>query len=221
MDAEQIDRDVTGCAAAHQRLLGDLDGLTDAQVRSDSLLPKWTVGHVLNHLVRNAEGITNVFAAAADGQVVERYPGGLAARDAGIEDGADRPADELVADVRSTIWRLEQAWATAPPMVWEQGRGREMSGAEVPVTVFPYKRWREVEIHHADLGLGFTFDDWSDDFVAAGLDEQLPALPGRVENGLAATDVAAIRAELGDRRFLAWLFGRWTTEDLPTLARWE
>jgi maleylpyruvate isomerase len=221
MDAERIDRDITGCAAAHQRLLGDLDGLTDEQVRSESVLPKWTVGHVLNHLVRNAEGISRVFAAAADGRVVERYPGGLAGRDAGIEDGADRPAGELVADVRSTIWRLEQAWATAPPTVWQQGRGLEPSGAEVPVAVFPYKRWREVEVHHADLGLGFTFDDWSDQFVAAGLDEQLPALSGRIEGGLAATEIDALRAELGHRRLLAWTFGRWTTEGLPTLARWE
>jgi maleylpyruvate isomerase len=221
MDAERIDRDVTGCAAAHQRLLADLDGLTDEQVHSESLLPKWTVGHVLNHLVRNAEGITRVFAAAADGQVVERYPGGLAGREAGIEDGAGRPAGDLVADVRSTIWRLEQAWATAPPTAWEQGRGLEPSGAEVPVAAFPYKRWREVEIHHADLGLGFTFDDWSDDFVTAALEEQLPALPGRVDGGLTSAEVDALRAELDDRRMVAWLFGRWTGEGLPPLARWE
>jgi maleylpyruvate isomerase len=221
VDADRLDREVTGCAAAHQRLLADLDELTDEQVHADSLLPKWTVGHVLNHLVRNAEGMLRVFAAAADGQVAERYPGGLAGREAGIEDGAARPAADLVADVRSTIWRLEQAWATAPPMVWQQGMSLEPSGAQVPLASFPYKRWREVEIHHADLGLGFGFDDWSDGFVAAGLEEQRPSLSGRVDGGLAAPEVDAIAAELGDRRFLAWLFGRWTRPGLPTLARWE
>ncbi len=218
MDAEGLDDEVTGCAAAHQRLLTDLDGLTDVQARADSLLPKWTVGHVLNHLVRNAESMIRVFAAAADGLVVERYVGGSPGRDAGIEAGADRSADELVADVRSTIWRLEQSWATASAAAWH-GRCVETSGREIPVPHLPFLRWREVEIHHADLGLGFTFDDWSAEYVAAELAEQLPRLPERV--GGAADAIPSIRAELGDHRFLAWIVGRWTRPDLPAIGPWK
>jgi maleylpyruvate isomerase len=220
MAVSRLDDDIAGCAAAHQRLLADLDRMTDDVVRQPSLLPKWTVGHVVNHIFRNAEGIIRVFEGAAEGRVAERYPGGLEGREAGIEEGADRPAAELVGDVRSTIWRLEQLWATADPEVWH-GRSLEISGRRAPVVDFPYKRWREVEIHHADLGLGFTIDDWSYGFVAAGLAEQLPALPGRVDGGLSAAEIDALRVTLGDRRLLAWVFGRWTEDGLPTLSRWE
>lgn len=235
MDADRLDAEVTGCAAAHQRLLADLDLLTDDQVCSASLLPKWTVGHVLNHIVRNAESMIRVFAAAGDGLVVERYAGGVAGRNAGIEDGADRSAAELVAEVRATIWRLEQSWATASTEAW-QGRSVETSGREIPVSDLPFLRWREVEVHHADLGLGFTFDDWSDAYVTAELAKQLPRVPERLgpddaddadhadhaDDADDADDVIApLRADLGDRRLLAWLIGRWSRPDLPDLAAWH
>ena len=37
---------------AHQRLLGTASGLDDAQIRRASLLPEWSIGHVLTHLAR-------------------------------------------------------------------------------------------------------------------------------------------------------------------------
>jgi maleylpyruvate isomerase len=225
MDAERLDGEVTGCAAAHQRLLAELDGLTDDQVRADSLLPKWTVGHVLTHVARNADSIIRVFAAAADGRVVDRYERGVAGRNEDIEAGAGRPAAEQVADVRTTIWRLEQAWATAPAVTWH-GRSREMSGGEIPVSELLFRRWREVEVHHADLGLGFTFDDWSEAYVTAELGMQLPRLSARLAGATGdeaggEVDAAAIRSELGDRRFLAWLLGRWSQPGLPPLQPWQ
>ena len=41
---------------AHQRLIGTGSGLDDAQIRRASLLPEWSIGHVLTHLARNADG---------------------------------------------------------------------------------------------------------------------------------------------------------------------
>jgi maleylpyruvate isomerase len=219
VDPDRIDADVTGAAAAHQRLLADLDRLTDDEVHRPSLLPKWTVGHVVNHIFRNAEGMIRVFEAAGDGRVVERYHGGVAARDSGIEDGADRPADELVGDVRTTIWRLEQAWAGASFDVWRDGLSLEISGRELPARDLVFRRWREVEVHHADLGLDFTFDDWSDGYVARELEEQLPRLPARL--GPAGDEAPKLRAELGDHRFVAWLLGRWSRPDLPDITPWQ
>ena len=58
--SRELDRDVEGCAGAHQRLLAGLEDLTDDQARRDSLLPGWTVGHVLTHLARNAEAFTRL-----------------------------------------------------------------------------------------------------------------------------------------------------------------
>ena len=102
------------CAAAHQRLLADLDSLEDAEVGRPSLLPGWTVGHVLTHLARNADSQRHVLEAAVQGEPAERYPGGREQRSGDIEAGAGRPAAALVEDVRRTIWQLEAAWPAVP-----------------------------------------------------------------------------------------------------------
>ena len=52
-DRRQLDADVAGCALSHQALLAELDGLIEngaVSVNRASLLPDWTVGHVLTHL---------------------------------------------------------------------------------------------------------------------------------------------------------------------------
>ncbi|MGH9247192.1 MAG: maleylpyruvate isomerase N-terminal domain-containing protein [Acidimicrobiales bacterium] len=213
-----LDDEIAGCAAAHQRLLATLDGLTDDAARRPSELPDWSVGHVLTHVARNADSFVRVVEAAADGRVVDRYVDGVSGRNADIETGARRPAVELVDDVRSTIWRLEQTWATAPTAAWA-GTSREISGREIPITDAPFLRWREVEVHHADLGLGFTFDDWSDAYVDAELTEQLAKLPARLV-AVGPDPTEELRARLGDRRLLAWLLGRWSDPDLPELTSW-
>ena len=42
---------------------------------------------------------------------------------------------------------------------WD-GRSRETSGHEIPVADLPFMRWREVEVHRADLGVGYEPADW-------------------------------------------------------------
>jgi maleylpyruvate isomerase len=214
-----LNEEIAGCAAAHQRLLADLDAIARVDPRRSSLLPGWTIGHVLTHLARNADSHVRAFQAAGGGQVVDRYVGGKSGRAAEIEAGADRPAAELVADVRSTIGRLEVVWDEAPAAAW-QGRCRETSGHEIPITDLPFLRWREVEVHHADLGLDFTFEDWSDAYVAAELAEQLPRLPDRLQPGT-PDRISDLQARLSDRLMLAWLLGRWATADLPELTPWQ
>jgi maleylpyruvate isomerase len=220
--AQDLDHVIAGCAAAHQRLLGTVDGITDEVAHGPSRLPDWTVGHVLTHVARNADSIVRVFEAAAGGEVVDRYEHGSQGRNADIEHGAGRPAADLIDDVRSTIWRLEQTWAGATPEAW-QGRSGEPSGKVIPVARLPFSRWREVEIHHADLGLDFSIDDWSAEYVAAELEVQLPQLADRLPADATETPAQLedrLRTEVGDRRLLAWLVGRWTRPDLPALPAW-
>ena len=106
-----LDRDVEGYAAAHQRLLADLDDLTDEHARQNSLLPDWTVGHVLTHIARTGDAFTRMLEHADRGESVEMYEGGYEARSAAFEAGASRSARELVADVRRSIYALEGQWA--------------------------------------------------------------------------------------------------------------
>jgi maleylpyruvate isomerase len=213
MDGAEVNRQVEGAAAAHQRLLealGGLDraGLTDDMVGRRSRLPGWTVGHVLAHLAHNAEGLVNMFRGAEEGRVAEQYPGGLPARDAAIERDAGRSAAEHVDAIRASIYALEGAWNAAREG-WS-GRGRLGTGAVVPIADLPLRRWREVEVHMSDLGLAELGLDgvevWSNDYIGHDLRRLTMLYKARGSMGL--VDLPDAARTLEPRRRLAWLLGR-------------
>ncbi len=187
------------CRAAHARLLACAGGLADDQVRAPSRLPGWSVGHVLTHLARNAEGHARRLEAALVGQDLPRYPGGSSQRDADIAAGAGQSAAELAADLAGTARRLEDVWARSAAAGWPHAdlRGHD----SWPTTASPSRRLREVEVHHADLGLGYEPADWPGEYIEWELPMLLATLPRRLPDP-------------GDRRdLLVWLMGR--RPDLP------
>lgn len=186
---------IDGCRAAHARLLVTLSTVTDGTARQPSRLPGWTVGHVLTHLARNADSHTRRIGGALRGEVMDQYPGGWEGRAAEIEAGAGRPAAALVADVRASAEALEDAWSSMPDEAWDR-HGRAVSGKLVSMDALLFSRWREVEIHHVDLGVGFGYQDWSDAFVAYELPRALATVPDRLGDRLAR------------RRLCAWLLER-------------
>lgn len=195
MSAPRVE--VEGCRQAHAKLRGVIAGLTDSEVRSPSTLPDWTVGHVLSHIARNADGMTRRLEAAMRHEMVDQYAGGAEGRAAEIESGASRAAAEIVADVISSAERLDELFDSVPDEVWARPV-RTVGGAEHPVSMLPFRRWREVEIHLVDLGLESTPSDWPDDLVEL-------ALP-RLVDGL---------ADRCDRRALmAWALGRGPAPEL-------
>jgi maleylpyruvate isomerase len=181
-------------------MLAELEGLTDVVARQSSLLPGWTVGHVVTHLARNGEASVRRVQAAAQGEVVEQYVGGAEGRTAEIEAGAGRPAADLVADAAMWSQRLDAAFASFPADGWARPV-RSVNDGEHPVGMLPFHRWREVEIHLVDLGLGFRPEDWSPGFV----DRALPEL------------VAGLSARTSPRALMAWLLGR---DAPPKLESW-
>lgn len=192
---------IEGCSASHAVLLGRLAGLTDEQARRPSLLPDWTVGHVLTHIARNADSVSRRLEGASRGEAVDQYPGGYAGRAADIAAGAGRPAAELVADVDQSARRMEAACLAVPDDAWSF-RVRSVSGPEQPAKILPGRRWREVELHHVDLGLGYRVGDWPTELVAMCLPRELERL--------------AVRCDT--RALLAWLTGRGRA---PALGPWE
>jgi maleylpyruvate isomerase len=225
--------DLAGLDVAHQRLLRDLDGLSDAEVSAPSVLPGWSVGHVLTHLARNADGLTRIAMAAARGEVGQQYPGGVAQRERDIDAGAGRPAVEQLADLERSIEDLASAFARLDAAAWREGVG-EVSPGLRPVAEMPFRRWREVEVHHADLGRpSFTVDHWSEAYVERELDETLGTLAARLPRGVAlridfvdVPDVVTVgqgeqRPLSGTRReVLAWLTGRARRPELPEVGPW-
>jgi len=202
--AEELAADREGCAAAHVRLLRTVNGLTDADVRGDSLLPGWSVGHVVNHLRRNAEGFTAMLRAAARGEVGDQYTS-AEGRNQGIEDGAGAPAAELVDLLQQAIDDLDAAADLLTPEQWASGTGRTLRG-EVAINELPWRRWREVDVHHADLGLGYTCDEWPDQFVRRELPGFVTIWKARRPMGL--TELPEPVLALTPQRRLAWMFGR-------------
>jgi maleylpyruvate isomerase len=204
VDARLLDRQLAGLAVSHRGLvamLTELDARGELDPAAASLLPGWTVGHVLTHLARNADSVTRVLEASERGDVVERYPGGC--RDADIEAGHARPAAQQVADVRESIDRLEVALTVHTR--WD-GQSIEANGHVMAVGDLVLARWREVEVHRADLGLGYGPADWPAAYVRSDLVPMEMRWNARRPMGLTGLPAPALAQP--DHIRLAWLLGR-------------
>jgi maleylpyruvate isomerase len=205
-----VQRDIANAVASHQRLLSSVDDLTDAEVWAPSLLPGWTVGHVLTHLARNADSHVRMLKGAEAGKVLDQYEGGAESRAADIEAGSRRSAEVVVSDLRMSIWKLEQTWDNTTETGWN-GSGRTLTG-DWPMQVSPYRRRVEVEIHHVDLDLGYTIDDWPDEFVKTELARLKGLWASRQPMGLSELPGAVLR--LAPKERLAWFVGRHEVEGI-------
>jgi maleylpyruvate isomerase len=189
---------VDGCTAAHATLLADIAGLSDDVARGPSRLPGWSVGHVLSHIARNADSVVWRLEGVALGELRDQYPGGVAQRADDIEGGAGRPAAELVRDVRETADAVERVMADLSPAAWD-ALSRTSRGVVEDSRDVVLSRWREVVVHHGDLGLGPV--PLPPALVEVWLPRELPRLAERCDP-----------AEL-----LAWVIGR---GEPPLLAPW-
>lgn len=197
---EMPEAQLGGCRRAHEQLADVIADLGDDVARRPSLLPTWSIGHVLAHLARNAEAMCRRIDAATRGELVHQYEGGAEGRAAQIEAGAHLPADQLVSDVVGWSTKLDETFASLPADCW--GRPiRTVSGEEHPVASLPFRRWREVEVHLVDLGMGFTPAQWSEELVEQAVPRLLAGLPDRSD----------------PRALMAWMLGRGPA---PNLEPW-
>lgn len=72
-----------------------IDSMSVAQVFGPRLLPGWSRGHVVAHVVLNAEGFIEVSHALQAGRVAVMYPAGVEARDANIAQLSTAPLGVL------------------------------------------------------------------------------------------------------------------------------
>jgi maleylpyruvate isomerase len=224
-----------------RRFLSGLDVLTDADVSRDSLCPEWTVGHLLTHVARNAEGLRRSLDGARRGESVPIYDS-AEARAADIEAGATRPIDELVTDVSETARLLDETWSILDAATWERSIQHHRLGP-LAVRETPGIRWCEIEIHRADLAGDYRPEHWPAPFVTYLLDRTIGTVTDRLPSGVAldlhATDTGERRSsDAADARrvavsgpswaLAAWLIGRTGTadslstmdDDLPELRPW-
>jgi maleylpyruvate isomerase len=220
---------------ATEELLRTAQDLDPASIGSPSLLPGWTLGHVLSHLARNADAQTNLLTWARTGVETPMYAS-AEARAAGIEEGATRPLREQIEDIKASHERFADAGAAMPAQAWTVA----LPAIGQPAAAVPWARLREVEVHHVDLGDRYTPGDWSDAFalrllreIVAGStgDPSLILRPWGVEHPLTLGVADDATPVIGGptKSLAAWLAGRADGTDLtvspdgelPRPARWK
>ncbi len=209
------ERELGRVSGAQQRFLDVIGGFDDSDLRRPSLLPGWTVAHVLVHVARNADSHRRRTEAAARGDVIDQYPGGFEGRAAEIERGVARTRAEILDDVVSSADGMQTAWRQVSDGAWD-AISRDVSGKERPLRSLPARRWQELEVHVVDVDADVTHRDWSADFVEVWL----PALRASAEPRLPGGAALPAPGTLDDRDELAWLYGRLQRRDLPELTPW-
>lgn len=150
-------------ARADQALVRTVDGLADADYAAASLLPDWTRAHVVAHLALNAEGLAGVLHGAHLGQPQPMYAS-PEARDADIAELATAGPAELRERLLTSTTRFGQALEAMHEDDWAGRFERTPGGPAFALGNVALMRVREVEIHHADLGAGYSPADWPEAF---------------------------------------------------------
>jgi maleylpyruvate isomerase len=116
-----------------------------------SRLPNWTVGHVVTHLARNADGLRRVLEGARVGEQLQPYDSPQARED-DIQAGALRSTAAIATDFREADHQLSAIVDSLPAETWSftVNLGR---GGPTTADVVLAARLGEVEIHHHDLGV--------------------------------------------------------------------
>ncbi|WP_405740881.1 maleylpyruvate isomerase family mycothiol-dependent enzyme [Streptomyces sp. NBC_01525] len=226
--APDFAHDVAAVHEATERLLTAVAGLDDAAVTEPSLLPDWTRGHVLAHLSRNADALVNLLTWARTDVPTPMYAD-AATRDADIRRDAVRPLAAQLDDLRESGEGFTAA-ARALPADRRGFRVEMRNGVVERADRLPLRRLGEVELHHVDLGIGYTLDRLTAAFVAAELDfltgvkfaghAKLPALELRTADGRsrrtgrAAEGAAPLVVTGPATALLGWLTGRGEGDEL-------
>lgn len=231
-DLPGLDQVVESTAA----LIDTVSQLSDDDVREPTVLPGWSRAHVITHLARNADALRNVLHGAEIGEVRGMYVS-AEERDAAIDVGAARSAAELLEDLSAACHRWDHAAneVHAAHLDAPGKRVDEGDGATFPVRRVGMLRLTEVEVHHADLGCGYTPAHFSHTLTAYLLDRRRkelardgvalrvsPSDGGAWATGDGGPEVSGSTADL-----LWWLLGRGdgsgvtsSEGQLPDLGKW-
>ena len=192
---------------------------------------------MVTHLARNADALGNLLHWAESG--TERYMyDSPEQRDRDIEEGAGRSAHELRVDSAAAAGRFLQAINELDVGHEDAQVSRAPGQPTFPARMIAILRLVELEVHHADLDIGYTHEDWDPALADLLLDRVLedradgPAMVLRSNDtgGLWRYGVEGqgpqIEGRAGDLAW--WVIGRGDgarlTSDaglLPALGKWR
>jgi maleylpyruvate isomerase len=209
------------------RLLAAVSDLTDAEAREPSLLPGWTRAHVLSHLARNADALSNLLTWARTGDPTPMYPS-QQERNRAIEEGARQSVSRLRDEIGRSHVRFAEAAAALPEDAWAARVEWGADNRGGPASFVPVLRALELELHHTDLGLAHLPAAWPCDLVKEALPYAADGLDDRAGEPLVlqATDTwatleygggAGRTVEGPQAALLAWVTGRSDGADLAVV----
>lgn len=161
--------------AATTRLLATVEALPDAEWSGDTYCAGWSRAHVIAHLALNAEGLAGVLEGLRDGAPRPMYASSEG-RDADIEELAGVEPAVIRARLRDAAERLSMAWSGAA--VGDARFERTPGGPTIRAAAIGFMRLREVEIHHADLQAGYSWNEWPTATVEDFLDNSAQQYAG-------------------------------------------
>lgn len=154
---------------ADDALVRTVDALSPEDLAGPSLLPGWTRAHVVAHLALNAEGLERALTGGRQGRPTTMYDS-QEARDADIAGLGSAAPHELRDRMMASTHRFFEAVLAMTDEHWQGTFARTPGGQEIAFADVPLMRLREVEIHHADLGVEYSAADWPAAFTVLLLD---------------------------------------------------
>ena len=128
-----------------------------------------TRAHVVAHVALNGDALAGVLDAVLREEPVAMYESDER-RDADIEELAGAGQADLLDRLLAATTRFADAVEAMDDEAWQGTFSRTPGTDPVPVATVPSMRRRELEVHHADLGVVYTRGDWPRDFLVELLD---------------------------------------------------
>jgi maleylpyruvate isomerase len=209
------------------RLLLSLRELDADAFLRPSLLPDWSVAHIVAHLTQHADALVRCADDLRSGRDAVMYSNGLDARAEAIEQASRQGREKLLNDLARSCEAFATSWNNVP-----EGSCRSVpESTPFDTSAVLLRRLREIEVHGSDTGIAeLARAAWSNAYVGADLTPQWDTVRRRADASVhlidemggvwRAGDDAAAAVKVTRRNILAWLLDRHQESGLPTLTTW-
>jgi maleylpyruvate isomerase len=160
-------------------VMATVASLADDELGKPSKCEGWTRAHLIAHLARGADAMTNLATWAVTGEETPAYES-REKRDADIEAGATLTAAELTGGLEQANARLLEAFQTLTDGVQVATLPTLFSG-EINAFSLPARRTTELIVHHDDLDTTWEWHEADPDAILDSIEVcvlRLQANPG-------------------------------------------
>jgi len=144
-------------------VMATVGSLAEDEIGRPSKCEGWTRAHVITHLARGADAMTNLATWAVTGREIPAYES-REKRNADIDAGAKQSAAELVADLEQANARMLEAFQALKNGVLVETLPTLFSG-DINALSLPARRTTELIIHHDDLDTTWEWHEADTDSI--------------------------------------------------------